>query len=486
MNQLSPTNETQTVAKRGREQSALEVYTASLAQAVRQNTTQTESQSHRLSSEQLASISSSLATHYQADLSDPQTALLFSPANVLNFIHVDAEGNTLLALPNSQPQVLTHPPPCRARRGSDGGRDRVMRRRGCRPPRRVTSACASRSGRDRRPSRSRTRPQGQLPTPLLRPHVFKPRWPPLLPASPMPPRPLRSTSSRPTTAVPPPPPPPPTVQPADAPAQPPSPIYSPEQPLTPPAAETATAPVEATCVSESTLPGSPPPSVPVSLEPVVPSGFIAPVDAASAMMAHPSDAGMPSVATTFGLLEAAQAASLSGDSSATLAATAAAMAAHGISLAPVAPPASAPTTAVQVPGGLSQEQLLELLRKAPTVDASTARYRIPRIEPSSAAPPVVLQQPAFAAVAAVSAGPPVAAATASPAVAPAVAPAGGAVLVNEAHPAVRLMMEDGLTAEEAIAIVNESMDEDATGLFSMAPLARLCARERPGFRHQDL
>ena len=34
MNQLSPTNETQTVAKRGREQTALEVYTASLAQAV--------------------------------------------------------------------------------------------------------------------------------------------------------------------------------------------------------------------------------------------------------------------------------------------------------------------------------------------------------------------------------------------------------------------------------------------------------------------
>ena len=50
--------------------------------------------------------------------------------------------------------------------------------------------------------------------------------------------------------------------------------------------------------------------------------------------------------------------------------------------------------------------------------------------------------------------------------------------MNEAHPAVRLMMEDGLTAEEAIAIVNESMDEDAAGLFSMAPLALVPANDQ--------
>ena len=48
MNNEMDTNQISPLSKRGREPSEIEAYTLSLAQAILQNTTQTESQAHRL------------------------------------------------------------------------------------------------------------------------------------------------------------------------------------------------------------------------------------------------------------------------------------------------------------------------------------------------------------------------------------------------------------------------------------------------------
>ena len=258
-------------------------------------------------------------------------------------------------------------------------------------------------------------------------------------------------------------------------AQPPSPVYSPEQ-LSSPHAGTA-APAAANAAG------------------------------ADSVMSDETDVPGSPTHEALHLLQQMADASASGDSAAALAAAAAALAAHGMTAAPAAAPAVAPVVppppaqpAVawrsvriarkpnqpNVPSHMPMNVPMPLCSSAATAASASAPAPASAAPPNAAgaaapsvssAPPVVQQQPTFAAVAAVSADPSAHTPAVPPAGAPAVAPAGGAVPVNEAHPAVCMMMEDGLTAAEAIAIVNESMNEDAAG-FSIAPLALVPANEQ--------
>ena len=208
------------------------------------------------------------------------------------------------------------------------------------------------------------------------------------------------------------------------------------------------------------------------------------------------------------------AASASGDSAAVLAATAAALAAHGMEAAPAGKgntlttedggmhllPPVLPAAPYRIPRkptqpGIPSTVPMRCSAAAPAVAVaatSATSASVPAAPPNSAgatappaftAPHVVQQQPTFAAVSAISVGPSAYGSAVPPAGAPAVASASQPPILNHTHPAVRQMMEDGLTQEEAIAIVAESL-EDGEGM-ACAP-HRPRALERPGFRPQDL
>ena len=339
-NQISP------LSKRGREPSEIEAYTLSLAQAIRQNTTQTESQAHRLTPEQLAHVARSLAAASQANLNDPDTAKLFSEANILNYVTVDKDGNTILQLPGIQPQLL------------------------CSAPSALPVA-------ERVAAIEASVPSSAPPSASY-----------LVPPPPVPP------SSE-----------------LVSPAQPPSPVYSPEQTIVP------------SPVSDV---GPPPGPVVVG----------------------------PPQATTLRLLEQMSAASASGDPAAALAAAAAALAAHGMTAAPAAIPtvaSKAPVASGKTPPAPSQPK--PRYRIATKPDQSGVPSHVPMTGPAASAAPAVAPAVAPAAPAGAT---PIAGGTAN-------------TIVNSAHPAVAAMMADGASLEEAIAVVMESCGDSEQA--SIAPIA---------------